>query len=152
MANVLCQIRNRKRLFLYPPADITRLGIPHGASSSSLNIFDTASSHLVVGTHPHEAILNPGDVLFIPPLWCHAASPADGTSVAVNVFFRNLTSGYAPGRDVYGNRDLQAYEKGRKDIEKIAKAFQGMPPEISQFYTERLAMELQEKALSMGQR
>ena len=151
MANVLCQIRNRKRLLLYPPTDIIRLGIPSGASSSSLNVFDTASSHLLAGTYPHEAILNPGDVLFIPPLWCHAASPVDGISVAVNVFFRNLPSGYAPGRDVYGNRDLQAYEKGRKDIEKIARAFEAMPPDMSQFYMERLAMELREKALSIGQ-
>ena len=152
MANVLCQIRNRKRLLLYPPADISRLGIPPGASSSSLNVFDPESSHLLAGTHPHEVVLNHGDVLFIPPLWCHAASPADGTSVAVNVFFRNLSTGYAPGKDIYGNRDLQAYEKGRKDIEKIAKAFQGMPSDVSQFYMERLAAELREKALSAKQR
>ena len=151
MANMLCQIRNRKRLLLYPPKDISRLNIPCGTSSSSLHVFDTNSSHLLPGTHPHEAVLSPGDVLFIPPLWCHAASPTDQTSVAVNLFFRSLPSGYAPGRDVYGNRDLQAYEKGRKDIEKIAKSFSELPPDMSQFYMERLAMELREKALSIGQ-
>ena len=67
-------------------------------------------------------------------------------SVAVNIFFRSLDLGYAAGRDVYGNRDLQAYEKGRKDIEKIAKSFDGLTPEFAQFYLLRLAEELKEKA------
>lgn len=65
----------------------------------------------------------------------------------MNVFFRNLESGYAAGKDVYGNRDVQAYEKGRKDIEKIARSFSTLPPEMGRFYLERLADELKEKAL-----
>ena len=66
--------------------------------------------------------------------------------MAVNVFFRNLQTGYAAGRDVYGNRDLQAYERGRKDVEKITKAFDGLPPDMGRFYMERLAEELRAKA------
>jgi tRNA wybutosine-synthesizing protein 4 len=72
--------------------------------------------------------------------------PEDGASVAVNVFFRNLDSGYAAGKDVYGNRDLQAYENGRRDVERIAKAFKTVPEDMARFYLERLAMEVQERA------
>jgi tRNA wybutosine-synthesizing protein 4 len=67
--------------------------------------------------------------------------------VAVNVFFRNLAAGtYAAGRDVYGNRDLQAYEKGRRDVEKIVHSFDRLPRDIARFYLDRLADELKERA------
>ena len=100
--------------------------------------------------HPHEVRLEPGDILYIPPLWLHTASPIDGISVSVNVFFRSLESGYASGRDVYGNRDVQAYEKGRKDIERITKSFEKLSSDMARFYMERLADELKAKALQHG--
>lgn len=90
--------------------------------------------------------MKPGDILFIPPLWLHTASPAGQVSVAVNVFFRNLATGYAAGRDVYGNRDLQAYEKGRGDVQKIARSFESVPPDMARFYILRLAQELRDHA------
>jgi len=149
MANVLCQIQGNKRLILYPPSDVSLFSMPPGASSSSVNCFDPGAldGHSLLLAHPQEAMIGPGDVLFIPPMWLHTASPIDTVSVSVNVFFRNLGYGYAPGRDVYGNRDLQAYEKGRKDIDKIAKSFDKLPPDIGRFYLERLADELRTKAL-----
>jgi len=88
------------------------------------------------------------DVLFLPSLWLHTASPTEGISVAVNVFFRNLKNGYAVGKDVYGNRDLQAYEKGRQDVNKIAKSFENLPLDVQNFYLQRLAEELKYKASS----
>ncbi|KAI9798004.1 MAG: tRNA methyltransferase ppm2 [Candelina submexicana] len=152
MANVLCQIRGAKRLLLYPPTDITHLQIPPGASSSPINVFEAKDStdSWLSNVHPHEALLEPGDVLFIPSLWPHAVSPVSGLSVAVNVFFRHLRSGYAPGKDIYGNRDLQAYERGRRDIDKIVRAFNELPCEAARFYLKRLAEELSEKAMSIG--
>ena len=150
MANVLCQVRGRKKLLLFPPSDVRHLGFGAGASSSSIDVFnpDLTVHPSLAQTNPHEAILESGDILYIPPLWLHTAAPTDGMSVAVNVFFRSLQSGYAAGRDVYGNRDLAAYEKGRKDVAKIAKTFEDLPPDVSQFYLERLGMELLEKARS----
>jgi tRNA wybutosine-synthesizing protein 4 len=145
MANVLCQIKGLKRLLLFPPADVKYLGFEAGASSSSINFFDSQSP-IPGNTHPHEALLEPGDVLFLPPFWLHTASPTSGMSVAVNVFFRNLRSGYAAGKDVYGNRDLQAYEKGRQDIAKIIKSFDSLPADVQRFYLPRLAKEFEEKA------
>ena len=149
MANILCQIIGTKRLLLYPPTDVSHFAIPPGASSSPIAVFaDDAHEKYpsLPFTHPHEVILNPGEVLYIPPLWLHAASPKEDVSVSLNVFFRDLDSGYAPGRDVYGNRDTQSYERGRKEVEKLSKSFDGLPPDMARFYLERLADELKEKA------
>lgn len=145
-ANVLCQIRGSKRLILFPPSDVSYLGLPAGSSTSSIDCFDAGflSNPAVAPTHPQEVLLQPGDVLHIPPLWLHTASPSDAVSVSVNVFYRSLHSGYAPGRDVYGNRDVQAYEKGRRDIAKITQSFDGLPSDMRNFYLDRLIDELKQ--------
>ncbi|QVM12958.1 tRNA methyltransferase ppm2 [Coccidioides posadasii str. Silveira] len=148
LANVLCQVRGEKKLILYPPWDVSKLGFAPGASSSSINVFQNTSDSQPTspyGTTPHEAVMKPGDILFLPPLWLHTACPTAGVSVAVNVFFRSLVQGYAPGRDVYGNRDLHAYEKGRKDVEKIARSFDRLPSDVARFYLDRLADELRQR-------
>ncbi|KAK5136651.1 hypothetical protein LTR08_002665 [Meristemomyces frigidus] len=149
MANVLCQVRGRKRLLLYPPSDVSHLGFTPGASSSSMDVFtpDGPTRQSLVHTHPYEANLEPGEILFIPPMWIHTAAPTEGMSVAVNIFFRSLqTNSYAAGRDVYGNRDLAPYERGRKDIARIVKSFDDLPSDVSGFYLERLGQELLEQA------
>ncbi|KAG5953471.1 hypothetical protein E4U53_005463 [Claviceps sorghi] len=143
MANMYAQVVGSKRMVLFPPSDVQSLAFAPGASSSSLDVFSELSSLRMKGTHPHEAILNPGDILYLPPLWLHAAETVTCPSIAVNVFFRNLNSGYAAGRDVYGNRDLAAYEKGRLDVERIGKSFQKLPLETRRFYLIRLADELE---------
>lgn len=152
MANILCQIKGSKRVILYPPSDIAHLKVPPGESSSRINIIE--ASHLtepsLAATHPRETILRPGDVLFIPPLWLHASSPLERTSISINVFFRNLKTGYAAGRDVYGNRDVQAYEKGRKDVARMVQSFDQLPAQMSRFYLERLAEEIRSKAVSIA--
>ena len=152
MANILCQINGNKRLFLYPPSDISLFSIPPGTSSSSVNCFNPESSDAcsLALARPQEALIQSGDVLFIPALWLHTALPIDKVSISVNVFFRNLNAGYAPGRDIYGNRDVQAYEKGRKDIEKMVNSFAKLPPEMGRFYLDRLADELKGEARKYG--
>jgi tRNA wybutosine-synthesizing protein 4 len=146
MANVLCQIRGSKRLLLFPPRDVQQLNFTPGASSSSIDAFKALGDRKMSGTTPHEVILKPGDVLYIPALWLHTAAPTEGVSVAVNVFFKSLHNGYAPGRDIYGNRDLQAYEKGRQDIARISRSFDNMPADVRQFYMLRLSDELKGSA------
>jgi tRNA wybutosine-synthesizing protein 4 len=148
MSNVLCQIRGNKRLLLFPPSDVQYFDFAPGASSSSIDVFGGLDGANLAATHPYEAILSPGDVLFLPPFWLHTARPLDGVSVSANVFFRSLRSGYAAGKDVYGNRDLQAYEKGRQDVERITKSFDSLPLDIRKFYLLRLADELTQKARS----
>jgi tRNA wybutosine-synthesizing protein 4 len=145
MANVLCQIQGEKRMVIFPPTDVTKFDFEPGASSSSYNVFEAIQENSLIGSHPHETTLRKGDVLFIPPLWLHTASPVSSMSVAVNVFFRDLNGGYAAGRDVYGNRDLQAYEKGRQDITRILKSFDELSSNTRNFYLHRLAAEFQQR-------
>lgn len=142
MANVYTQIRGSKRMILFPPSDVSQLAFAPGASSSSLDVFSALETSQLASSHPHEAVLNAGDALFLPEMWFHTATPTTDMSVAVNVFFRDLDAGYSTGRDVYGNRDLAAYEKGRQDIARIAKSFDRLPGEIRLFYLARLADEL----------
>lgn len=142
MANVYVQVRGSKRMMLFPPGDVTQLCFAPGASSSSLDVFSALDTPSLAATHPHEAVLSPGDVLFLPPMWLHTATPTTDMSIAVNVFFRDLEGGYAAGRDVYGNRDLAAYEKGRQEAARISRGFEGLPGEIRRFYLARIADEL----------
>ncbi|KAI1104440.1 LCM-domain-containing protein [Jackrogersella minutella] len=147
MANVYCQVVGSKRFILFPPSDVTQLSFAPGSSSSSIDVFSELQSPSLAGTHPHEAVLKPGDILFLPPLWLHTATPLSDLGVAVNVFFRSLDNGYSSGRDVYGNRDLAAYEKGQQDVTRIAKSFSKLPHDMQDFYIKRLADELAQKTL-----
>ena len=148
MSNVLCQIRGRKRVLLYHPQEVTKLQFPAGASSSRLDAWDESSVEQSSLRHAQawEADLDASDVLYIPAFWAHTASPSDSMSVAVNVFFKDMVEGYAAGKDVYGNRDVQAYEKGRKDIDRIVRSFKKLPAQCAGFYLGRLAEELSEAA------
>ncbi|KAI1278666.1 leucine carboxyl methyltransferase [Xylaria sp. FL0933] len=142
MANVYCQITGSKKLLLFPPEDVSYLSFAPGASSSSIDVFSGLGTPALALTHPHEATLGPGDILFLPPLWLHATAPLTNFGVAVNVFFKNLETGYSSGRDVYGNRDIAAYEKGRQDVARITNSFSKLPRDIQVFYVKRLADEL----------
>ncbi|GAO14875.1 hypothetical protein UVI_02007140 [Ustilaginoidea virens] len=143
MANMYTQIAGSRRMILFPPGDISLLSFTPGASTSSLDIFSMLNTAQMEGSHPYEAVLEPGDILFLPPLWPHTATAVTNMSIAVNVFFKNLEAGYAMGRDVYGNRDLAAYEKGRLHIARIGKSFEKLPLDIRRFYLKRLANELE---------
>jgi tRNA wybutosine-synthesizing protein 4 len=96
------------------------------SSSTTPQSLNLPPLYLPPGTHPHLVALPPGAALYIPPLWAHTAlpCPAGITNISVNTFFYSLPKQvYAAGRDVYGNRDLTAYEDGRRDIERMVKRF-----------------------------
>ena len=77
MANVLFQVRGRRKLALFPPTDITKLEFPAGATTSETDFFHTPvpdkEPQLTIppGTHPVIAYLEPGQALYIPPMWAH---------------------------------------------------------------------------------
>ncbi|KAF1927863.1 LCM-domain-containing protein [Didymella exigua CBS 183.55] len=148
--NILSQISGTKTLTLYPPSDVSHLAYPPGASSSSQPLSALTNNPKL---HPHVAALVPGDVLFIPPMWSHTATPNEGVSIAVNVFWKGLAEEvYAAGRDVYGNRDLKGYENGRRDVEKIVRAFRGLPADVGEFYLQRLAAEILERGKKQAEK
>ncbi|KAL6852235.1 hypothetical protein J3F83DRAFT_564011 [Trichoderma novae-zelandiae] len=146
MANAYAQVAGVKRMILFPPSDVKHLSFPPGASSSSVNVFQAleTSPASLQATHPQEAVLHPGDILLLPALWLHTAAPISDMSIAVNIFFRDLEQKehYSPGRDVYGNKDLEMYEKGRQAVARIAKSLQSLPPAAREFYLCRLEDEL----------
>lgn len=146
MANVYCQVVGSKKLLLFPPDDVGYLSFEPGASSSSIDVFSGLETAALASTHPHEAVLGPGDILFLPPLWLHTTAALTDLGVAINVFFRNLETGYSSGRDVYGNRDVAAYEKGRQDVARITKSLGKLPRDMQAFYMRRLADEMAEMA------
>lgn len=55
-------------MILFPPSDVTRLSFAPGSSSSSVDVFGSIDTPALAGTHPLEAELRPGDVLYLPPL------------------------------------------------------------------------------------
>jgi len=155
-ANVLFHVSGTKRFRLWHPHRALELGFPPGGSSSAtiLNPFadlsttatTTASERAKFVPPDYDILLNPGDAIFIPPVFPHAALPVT-PCVAVNVFFRDLDrERYAPGKDVYGNRDLVAYERGRQVLGKLVREFEGLPEWVKRFYLERLGAEVIEKA------
>ncbi|KAM0245968.1 hypothetical protein ACHAQJ_010386, partial [Trichoderma viride] len=146
MANVYAQVTGVRKMIIFPPGDVKYLSFAPGASSSSIDVFQAleASATSLHGTHPQEAVIHPGDILLIPALWLHTAAPMTDMSIAVNVFFRDpeQEEHYAPGRDVYGNKDLEVYEKGRQAVARIAKSLRPLPPAARDFYLSRITDEL----------
>ena len=78
MANVLFQVVGVKKLVVFPPTDLPKLGFPSGSTTSGLDIFSSVEAvggsrklNVPAGTSPLIAILKPGDTLYIPPLWAH---------------------------------------------------------------------------------
>lgn len=139
------------------------LGFPSGGSSSATILDPFADLHATTkttntgtqssnigSTHfaqpDYDITLSPGSALYIPPVFPHAALPLTAC-VAVNVFFRDLSpKKYAPGKDVYGNRDLVAYERGRQTLGRVVKEFDGLPSWVRRFYLERLSQEILDAA------
>lgn len=120
--NLLCQIQGRKELTLYPPTDVSYLyyvGRPKGVlkyefpggfirdkdsvdsrsfvfgSSVHVDEPDESRHPLFKRAHPLHAILEKGDVLYLPAFWHHEVQSIpdynEGLNVAVNFWFANMT-------------------------------------------------------------
>lgn len=141
MANILTQIVGKKEILIFHPSLVNELDIPPGVSSSRINdIFISPLRHKAFA-----ATLEPGDALYIPPLWPHATKPLT-PNVGVNVFWKSFKDEvYDCGKDVYGNKDLAGYMEGRKLVERILKGFKDVDGDTREFYIKRLAAELVEK-------
>jgi hypothetical protein len=77
--------------------------------------FDATASDTLTRPHPasfhdaleeaHTAVLEEGDVLYLPALWHHNTLALD-PSISVNVFWRSLPLTDYERKDLYGNRDV----------------------------------------------
>ncbi len=91
---LLCQVHGTKRIRLHPPADI-RVLYPdpltretHGGGSSAVDFDrpDLTRFPKMSRSHPFEAVLGPGDALFIPIHWWHAVY-GTGATLSVSLFW-----------------------------------------------------------------
>lgn len=99
---------------LYIPPLWAHTGTP--LSVASMPAVPTSTT--ISATSPPEASsATPTTPVPVPP-------PPSEINISLNTFFRTLPSTrYAVGRDVYGNRDLAAYEDGRRDVDRIVRRF-----------------------------
>ncbi|WP_353931421.1 cupin-like domain-containing protein [Okeanomitos corallinicola TIOX110] len=101
--NILCQVRGRKKLLLFAPNQTPFL-YPHSVDSkaphlSYLNIdkpdfdkFPKFKEAQVI-----ECVLEPGEMLFMPPFWWHQVYSLEQVNIAVNFWWKaNLKDYFTP--------------------------------------------------------
>lgn len=138
MDNLLVQICGHKRVVLFPPHDANLLYLS-GDKSQVVDIDKPDLDHfpLFAQAHAYEALLQPGDVLFIPALWFHNVQALE-FSVAVNTFWRHLDDAVYDKKDVYGNKDLLPAQRAFQLVDKAITTLAELPDEYRDFYAQRL--------------
>lgn len=104
--NILIQIKGKKRIVFYPPSEALNLYLD-GDKSEIVDIDnpDLKRFPKFEKVTKFEALLEEGDIVFIPALWFHNVTALD-YSISVNVFWKNLDSELYDKKDPYGNKDL----------------------------------------------
>ena len=130
------------------------------APSEALNLYLDGDKSRVVGVDDYDrekfplfarakrmrAVLQPGDVLFIPAFWFHNMRALD-FGVAVNVFWKNLPQELYDKKDPYGNKDLVPGAKAITMLDNVMRQLQSLPEDVKDFYGRRLIARIQTKCL-----
>ncbi|XP_001635034.2 tRNA wybutosine-synthesizing protein 5 isoform X1 [Nematostella vectensis] len=148
MDNLLIQVKGCKRAVLFSPKDAKNLYL-NGDKSDVLDIDcpDPAKYPRFYSAVQHEALLEPGDVLFIPALWFHNVVSLD-FGVAVNVFWRHLPAEMYDNKDVYGNKDLLPATRAMQIVDRAVKLLQELPDGYKDFYARRIICKLEQRCYS----
>jgi len=144
MHNMLIQVTGTKRVTLWPPSEDANL-YTEGSSSRVPDIHapDLARFPRFARTHSSRVtgLLAPGDAVFIPPLWFHHVAMPD-FSVAVNVFWRHHPGALYNPKDIYGNKDLPAFDAASAAVSKLGQELKKLPEPFRSFYARRAAAQL----------
>ena len=147
MDNILLQIVGDKKIYLYPPSDALNLYLKGDKSTvmdvENPNLEEFPNFALV---HSYECILKPGDVLFIPALWFHNVTSLD-FGVAINVFWKNLSSDLYDKRDIYGNKDLVPAARGMDVLNRALGMLKTLPTDYKDFYGRMMIKRIEDKLL-----
>lgn len=147
--NVLCHLRGRKRVILYPPGEAHNLYVPLQPNASTSPVVDVERE----GPHAPDPIqypryagaarnsvsltLEPGDCLFIPALWYHNVLTLE-PSVSISLFWRSLPPHLYPDRDVYGNKDLLPAVRAIELGQELNSTLSTLPEYYRNFYSSRI--------------
>eukprot|EP00730_Choanoeca_flexa_P018559 TRINITY_DN9029_c0_g1_i3.p1 TRINITY_DN9029_c0_g1~~TRINITY_DN9029_c0_g1_i3.p1 ORF type:complete len:683 (+),score=127.18 TRINITY_DN9029_c0_g1_i3:81-2051(+) len=136
MDNYLCNITGRKRVLLWPPSQAGNLYLD-GSSSAVVDVEQPDlvkfPKFAVAMQHAIELVLEPGDMLHIPALWCHnvrALTPC----VSVNVFWKHLDPELYVKKDLYGNKDVQPAAEATKLLQQATALLDTLPADHKAFY------------------
>ncbi len=105
--NLACVVAGSRRFILFPPEQISNLylgpvvetpgGVPVSLVNDSDPDFDTFPRYAAALEAAQEAILEPGDALYIPSLWWHGVTSLERFNVLVNYWWGGkTTSGVSP--------------------------------------------------------
>ena len=113
-AKALVQIRGRKRMLFFPPAQVPFLGFPGWfeesptpyssphASRVDLRRPDFARFPDLARARALEARLEPGDIVYWPPFWAHDVTNLDPFTLAVSCSFEELGASCMSMREQLG--------------------------------------------------
>jgi len=141
-SNIACVVAGRRRFTLFPPEQVANLyigPIGHAPTGTPISLVDFAQPDFERFPRFREALaaarvfdLEPGDAIFIPPLWWHHVQSLDGYNMLVNYWWKDsdrsaldgllhtlLAIGHLPqaqrrawaamyGHFVFGDRDAAA--------------------------------------------
>ncbi len=114
-----------------------------GSSSEVVNI-DEPDLHRFprfAAARSLECMLEPGDVLYIPPLWFHHVT-CMGFCASVNMFWRDLPLQLYEKKDLYGNRDVVPFGKAAAAVDQAIHDMEQLPQPYRDFYSKRLRHKL----------
>eukprot|EP01062_Namystynia_karyoxenos_P071665 TRINITY_DN6732_c0_g1_i3.p1 TRINITY_DN6732_c0_g1~~TRINITY_DN6732_c0_g1_i3.p1 ORF type:complete len:1197 (+),score=270.13 TRINITY_DN6732_c0_g1_i3:78-3668(+) len=154
MDNALFQVCGSKKVILFPPSCAPDLYL-EGSSSVAGDITSCDESvYPRVARALQRAVyceLSPGDMLFIPALWCHTTCAAE-SGISLNVFWRHLAPEHYDSKDLYGNKDLLSAQRAEEHLAKLQAALDELPDEYREFYTRICVSRLQAQLLPMDDR
>lgn len=105
--NIACCVAGRRRFTLFPPEEVANLYIgplektPSGQSISLFNPKEQEKfpKFLEALKGAYIVELNPGDAIYIPPMWWHQVEALSTFNVLVNYWWRDVPRFKGPGLD-----------------------------------------------------
>jgi hypothetical protein len=105
--NLACVVAGKRRFILFPPEQIANLylgpvldapgGVPISLVDESNPDFDRFPKYKEALENAQEAVLEPGDAIYIPSLWWHGVTSLERFNVLVNYWWGGITgSGVSP--------------------------------------------------------
>lgn len=101
--NLACVIAGRRQFILYPPEQIANLypgpilDAPGGVPISLVDVwnpdFEKFPRYAEAQEAAQEAVLEPGDAIYIPSLWWHGVASLESVNVLVNYWWDGINPG-----------------------------------------------------------